>query len=58
MEKRRKDIKRLIIDIPFGLHTEVKLRATAQGLSLRRWLLKAIAARIKEEESYNNKMKD
>lgn len=51
MEKRRKDIKRLIIDIPFGLHTEVKLRATAQGLSLRRWLLKAIALKIKQDDA-------
>ena len=51
METRRKDTKRLVIDIPFVLHTEIKLRATAQGLSLRRWLLKAIALKIKQDDT-------
>jgi predicted HicB family RNase H-like nuclease len=58
MDKQRNTPNRLVVDVPKELHADIKIRAIAQGTTLRRWVLKAIAARIKEEESYNNKMKE
>jgi len=51
MDKQRNIPNRLVVDIPKELHADIKIRAIAQGTTLRRWVLKAIAARIKEEES-------
>lgn len=50
MEKQKKTIpKRLIIDISKELHSTVKMRSLKKGLTLREWVLLAIAEKINRE---------
>ncbi len=44
-------IKRLIVDIPMDMHIEVKKRAAIRGISIKKYVLKAIIERIKKERS-------
>jgi predicted HicB family RNase H-like nuclease len=51
MDKKRNTPNRLVIDVPKEIHTELKIRAIAQGITLRRWILKAIALKIKQDDA-------
>jgi predicted HicB family RNase H-like nuclease len=43
---------RLVLDVDQELHKDIKLRATERGLSIKKWILQAIAARIEWERKY------
>ena len=45
-------LKRLLVEVHPDLHLEIKRRAVERGLTLRKWLLRAIMAQIKKEEQY------
>lgn len=52
-DKSRRGPKRLMIDVPEELHTQVKMRATMRNTSIRHWVLLAIRRRLREEEQYD-----
>ncbi len=45
-------IKRLIVDIPNELHIEIKMRATKRGISIKKYIIRAIMETIKKEKEY------
>lgn len=48
-------VKQLTLVVDEKLHHEIKRRATEQGLSMKEWLLVAIADRQQKEEDLNRK---
>lgn len=52
MEKKRKTQRRCIINMSDILHAEVKKRASERGITLTKYVLQAISARIKRELLY------
>lgn len=51
-EKKRTTPKRLLIDIPINLHTEIKSRAALRNISIRTWVVRALIQAIKQEDKY------
>ena len=49
-EKKKR--KQLVMDISEKDHLEIKKRALMKGITLRRWLIQAIAQMIKIEDQY------
>ena len=45
-------LKRLVLDVPLELHTEVKKRAATRNISIKIWISRAIINAIKEEKKY------
>ena len=45
--------KRLTLDIPAELHKKLKSRCALRNISMVRWILRAIAKALKEEEKYD-----
>lgn len=45
-------LKRLTFDITQEDHAEIKIRAAQRNISMRDWLMQAIADRIKSEKKY------
>lgn len=45
-------LKRLSMEIEPEMHLLIKASATARGLSVRKWVLRAIAEQVKKEKSY------
>ena len=43
-------MKRLVIEVEEVLHTEIKKRAAAKGLSMRAYLMDAVLQHIKKEK--------
>ncbi len=52
MDKIRKSPKRILVDVSEKDHTEIKMRAAFKNISIRAWILRAIALAIKEERKY------
>ena len=52
-EKVRKCPKRLMIDVPEDMHTQIKMRATMRNTSIRHYVLVAIWRRLQEEQKYD-----
>lgn len=48
----RKSPKRLVVDLPEGIHTEIKKLALERGITMRRWVLRALIDKIKKESQY------
>jgi predicted HicB family RNase H-like nuclease len=46
---QRNEKKRLSVDLPLNLHIEIKLAAARYNCSITKWILKAIADRLKKE---------
>lgn len=44
--------KRLVVEMDEKLHVEVKLRATKRGISIKKYVIRAIVEAIKKEQSY------
>lgn len=44
--------KRIVLEVPEDLHTQVKVRAAKRNIPIRTWVIRAIVAAIKEEEKY------
>ena len=44
--------KRIVLDVPQDLHTQVKIRAATRNIPIRTWVVRAIIAAIKAEEKY------
>lgn len=44
--------KRLSIDIPLELHKEIKKRALFVNITLRKWVIRAIIEKMKQEDKY------
>jgi predicted DNA binding CopG/RHH family protein len=44
--------KRIIIEVSSEDHKEIKRRATNRGITIRKWVLDAIADKIKKEKQY------
>ena len=49
MSKREKQI---VIVVTYEDHKEIKRRATNRGVTIRKWVLDAIADKIKKEKQY------
>ncbi len=52
MDKIRNSPKRILIDVDEKLHSDIKIRAAFKNISIRAWILRAIAAAIEEEKKY------
>lgn len=50
-EEELKDIKRLVIDLPFNQHKRIKERALIRNISIKKWVLRAIRKAEIEEDS-------
>ena len=46
------ETKFLLIEVPKQLHKEVKSRAVERGITMRKWILQAIAEKIRVEKLY------
>jgi len=46
------NIKRIVVDISEDLHTEIKMRSSFKHVSIKQWILQAIAAKIAQEERF------
>jgi hypothetical protein len=44
--------KHLLVALGDTIHTEVKIRATAKGMSMRMWILQAVLEKIRAEKEY------
>ena len=51
-EKKKTNPKRLVIDIPLELHTEIKQRAALRLMPIRVWVARIIMEAIKKEKQY------
>ena len=49
---QEKNKKRLLLDVDEKLHTEIKTRASFRNMSIKKWIMQAIAERIKWEDKY------
>lgn len=49
-EKTRKGAKQIIFDISEELHKEIKQRALDYNIPMKKWIIYAIAEKIKREE--------
>ena len=52
MEEKKNRPKGLMIDIDENLRAEIKARAAFRHMSIRKWIMQAIAERIKWEDKY------
>lgn len=50
--KKRKQLKPLSLEIGLELHSEIRLRAAKARISLKEWMLRAIAAEMSRENQY------
>jgi len=50
--KEVSDVKRLVVDLPRGLHNEIKTQATWRNITIRKYIIGAVLERIKREEQY------
>lgn len=46
----QKKYKRLVADIPFDLHSEVKMQAAKEKISINRWLTKKIITALYQQK--------
>lgn len=49
------EIKRLLIELPADDHAEIKIRAARKNVTIKKWVLRAIAKAIIEENTYEKK---
>jgi predicted HicB family RNase H-like nuclease len=52
METEKK-LKRLVIDVEEEIHFLVKASAANKGITIRKWVLRAIMKQIKEEKTFD-----
>ena len=52
LEMTRKTPKRLLINISEDLHKEIKVRATVRNVTIKEYVLRAVAERIAKERMY------
>lgn len=52
MEKR----KQITFDVPEKLHKEVKIRCVVRNVSIREYVIQAIAEKIAKEKQYEDRM--
>jgi len=45
------NIKRLTLEIPEDLHAEIKMRSAQKHMSIKKWVLQAIAIKIIHEST-------
>ena len=50
--------KRITIVTGSEVHTEVKKRAALSGISIRKWVMRAIMDKIKKEKKYEKPIQD
>ena len=50
--------KRITIVTGSEIHTEVKKRAALSGISIRKWVMRAIMDKIKKEKKYESPIQD
>jgi hypothetical protein len=43
---------RLVVEMPEGLHQDIKVRATLRGSSITVWVLQAILEKLDREKQY------
>lgn len=48
---QKKNIKRVVLDIPRELALEIKVVATKKDTSIKRWLIKAILIQLYKDKS-------
>lgn len=51
-DTQRKSPKRLLIDLTEEQHGLFKERAARRGITLRKWVMRALIEQIKKEDSY------
>jgi predicted HicB family RNase H-like nuclease len=51
-DKKKKAIKKLIIDLDLDLHCEIKKRAAERNISMKKWIEIAVEERITYEKQY------
>jgi len=47
-----KNLKKLILEVESDTHKEIKVRAAERNISMRLWVLRAIAEAIRKEQQY------
>jgi len=52
METQDKKQKRLVVDLNKDLHVIIKSKAAFRNITIKKWILIAIAERIKQETKY------
>ena len=52
METQDKKQKRLVVDLNKDLHVIIKSKAAFRNITIKKWILIAIAERIKQESKY------
>lgn len=51
-KKERKSPKRIIINVGEELHEQIKLRAVTRRITMKEWILAAIARQVEWEHQY------
>ena len=51
-EHKDNRLKQLLIEISQELHQAIKIRAATRNVTMRTWVIRAIAKAIKNEEQY------
>jgi len=46
--------KRLSVDVPIWLHDKIKASAKKRNCTITKWVLRALSAKILEENKHNN----
>lgn len=57
-KKNDKKFKRIIVDLPIKSHVDIKTRASFRNVTIKKWVMYAIARHIIFEEQYEERKKN
>lgn len=52
IEESQKKTDRVVIQVPTNIHAEIKARAAIRGITMRKYVLRAIMEMIRKEKTY------
>jgi len=52
MKDQNKTTQRLGLEIPKEIHSDIKVRASTRGISITKYVMRAIMEQIKKDKSY------
>lgn len=52
LQKNNRKLKRLLLDIDADLHTEIRTTAAENGISIKKYVLRAVVNQMKKERTY------
>jgi len=49
---KKTDMKRLVMEIPEGIHKEIKVQAVWKNITMRKYILQAVMEKIAHDKQY------